>query len=244
MPGLPYSNPEKDLRLFKMLFDDERFRPDQLKIYPCQIVKDSPLAKAYKVMKYKSYTTEQTKELLQKMFPLIPNYCRIMRVMREIPKEKMITEPIKLDLRRDIEENFRKQGIKMKEIRMREIGFNESNSDELKLKITSYSASNGQEHFLEIINDEDILFGLLRLRIFNGKAIIRELHVYGKTLNLGDKGNISQHKGIGKWLMGEAEDIVKKQGIKELVVISGVGVREYYRKLGYKLEGFYMVKEI
>lgn len=249
MPGLPYSNPEKDLELFKMIFDSEDFRPDQLKIYPCQIVEDSPLAKAYKVLNYKPYDSQQTKELLQKMFPLIPDYCRIMRVMREIPKEKMMTEPIKLDMRNDLENNFKKQGIEIKEIRMREIGFNEINdSHNLKLKIIKYPASKGEEYFLEIVNDKDILFGLLRLRIFNSggkkKGIVRELHVYGKAIEIGEKGDVSQHKGIGKWLMEEAEKIAKENEISELPVISGVGVRKYYEKIGYSLDEnkVYMIK--
>lgn len=250
MPGLPYSNPEKDLELFKLLFDSEDFRPDQLKIYPCQIVDDSPLAKGYKAINYKPYNSEQTKELLQKMYPLIPDYCRVMRVMREIPKEKMMTEPIRLDMRKDLEDNFSAQGIKISEIRMREVGFNRENLGELKLKIIKYPASQGQEYFLEIVNEEDILFGLLRLRIFpndnekNKKAIVRELHVYGKAVELGEKGEISQHKGIGKWLMAEAEKIAKENNVSELPVISGVGVRKYYENLGYKLDDdkVYMTK--
>ncbi len=88
------------------------------------------------------------------------------------------------------------------------------------------------------------MFGLLRLRIINKKAIIREIHVYGQSLKLGQKGEISQHKGLGKWLMNEAEKIVTREKIKELAVISGIGVREYYKKIGYGLKGTYMVKKL
>jgi len=115
----------------------------------------------------------------------------------------------------------------------------------LKLKITKYRASDGEEYFLEIVNGEDILFGLLRLRIFEGKAIIRELHVYGKALEIGERGSGSQHRGFGKWLMNEAEEISKENNCDVLSVISGVGVREYYLKLGYELdEKGYVVKEL
>jgi elongator complex protein 3 len=249
MPGLPYSNPKKDLKLFKELFRNENFRPDQLKIYPCQIVESSVLAKIYKRIKYKPYTNEQIAKLLSKMIPEIPEYCRIMRIMREIPKEKMISEinPINLDLRKDIEDNLRKNGVKINEIRLREIGFNETNSNKLKLKIVKYNASKGKEYFLEIVNDKNILYGLLRLRILKNKTgMIRELHVYGKALDLGEVGNISQHKGIGKWLMSEAEKISRRENCKILKVISGVGVREYYRNLGYDLDkdGIYMEKNL
>ena len=243
MPGLPYSNPEKDLKLFKKVFEDSKFRPDQLKIYPCQVVEDSPLAKIQKLIKYEPYSEEQTRELLIKMMHLIPSYCRVMRMMREFPKEKLIDGIERLDLRKDIEENFREKHVKINEIRMREIGFNKDVDFNTKLKIIEYEASNGKEFFLEFVNNEDILFGLLRLRIHDGKAIVRELHVYGQALNLGEKGMISQHKGIGKLLMEKAEEIVKEKGIKKLSIISGIGVREYYRKLDYNLEGFYMVKE-
>jgi elongator complex protein 3 len=252
MPGLPYSTKEKDLKLFRKLFDSENFRPDQLKIYPCQIVEDSPLAKIYNKIKYTPYTNEETKEFLKKSIPLIPEYCRIMRIMREIPKEKMISssEPIKLDIRKDIEENLKKQGIKINEIRMREIGFNEENKDlKLNLKIIKYKASKGREYFIEIINSNNILYGLLRLRILPNErhiAMVRELHIYGHAEEIGKKGKISQHIGLGKQLMSEAEKIAKKECCKTIKVISGVGVREYYRKLGYILNDnkIYMEKNL
>ncbi len=253
MPGLPHSTKEKDFELFKKLFSSEDFRPDQLKIYPCQIVDDSPLAKTHEILKFKPYTTEETKDFLRKAIPLIPEYCRIMRIMREIPKEKMLgSEPIKLDIRKDIEENLKKQGIKINEIRMREVGFNQLNNSKntLKLKTIEYPASEGKEYFLEITNQEDVLYGLLRLRLNPEKpeeVMVRELHVYGKTLNLeeqGREGITSQHIGLGKQLMFEAEKITKDHSCKIIKVISGVGVREYYKKLGYKLdkEKIYMEK--
>ncbi len=306
MPGLPGSNIKKDLKLFKEIFQDEKFCPDQLKIYPCQVIQDSPLAKIHKLINYKPYTTEQTEEFLKNAFKIIPRYCRVMRIMREIPKEKMASEIIKLDIRKGVEDELQNDGFKIREIRMREIGFNKKDLNlNVKLKITKYSASNGDEYFLEFVNKNDILFVLLRLRIFdseknllhskvaqkndifnhsvinlskkelsinklsakhpsgagceaksirgatatsnsnsknNKTAIIRELHIYGQALNLGEKGFEAQHKGLGKMLMQKAEEIAKKQRIKKIFVISGVGVRQYYKKLGYELEGDYMVK--
>ena len=247
MPGLPGSNAEKDLELFKKLFLDERFKPDQLKIYPCQVLKGSGLEKIYWKGKYKPYTKEETEKILVKMMRIIPRYCRVMRIMREIPPDYLIAGTTRIDLRKEIEAEFRNKKSKIKEIRFREVGFADKNNinQDLELKITKYEASEGEEYFLEIVNKEDILFGLLRLRIFDDEAIIRELHVYGQTLKLGERGNNSvQHVGLGKWLMHEAEEIVRKKGIKKLAVISGVGVREYYRKLGYKLDKGYMVKSL
>ena len=244
MPGLPYSNPKKDLEMFKEIFNDSRFRPDQLKIYQCQVVSDSPLAKTHKIIKFKPYSEEETKKLLEKMMKIIPEYCRVMRIMREFPKEKLIDGLTRLDLRKDIEDNFRNKGLKIKEIRMREVGFNQKNLDlDVKVKIIEYDSSNGKEFFLEFINKDDIIFGLLRLRLSEKGAMVRELHVYGQALNLGEKGLESQHRGLGKMLMDKAEEITKENGFDKLFVISGVGVREYYKKLGYELEGYYMVKE-
>ncbi|MEK6926625.1 MAG: tRNA uridine(34) 5-carboxymethylaminomethyl modification radical SAM/GNAT enzyme Elp3 [Nanoarchaeota archaeon] len=244
MPGLPYSNPEKDMEKFKLLFYDSRFRPDQLKIYPCQIVDDSPLAKMYKKINYMPYDEETTRKILTEMMQVIPEYCRVMRVMREIPKEKMTITPLKLELRKEVEEKLRESGIKINEIRMREIGFNKEVDDNIILKILEYEASEGKEFFLQLVNKDDILFGLLRLRISERGAMVRELHIYGKALEIGKKGEVSQHRGLGKWLMDEAEKIVKEKGMKKIAVISGIGVREYYKKLGYNLEGFYMVKTL
>jgi elongator complex protein 3 len=260
MPGLPSSNPKKDLQLFKKIFSDEKFKPDQLKIYPCQVIKGSKLEEEYWKKKYKPYTKEQTEKLLLAMMKVVPRYCRVMRVMREIPPDYLVAGTTRIDLRKDVEETLRKGKDKISEIRFREIGFNQiKNVKNLKLKITKYVASGGDEYFLEIVNDADILFGLLRLRIFSEKAIIRELHVYGQSLKLGEEGKISQHTGLGKWLMSEAEKIAGSEQVqassddkhrarekkcKKIFVISGIGVREYYRKLGYELEDTYMVKKL
>ena len=249
MPGLPGSNFKKDLKLFKELFSDERFKPDQLKIYPCQVIPGSELEKLYWERKYKPYTREKTEKILTRMLEAIPRYCRVMRIMREIPPEYLTAGIINIDLRKDIEEKLRKEKNKLKEIRYREIGFAIRDKRKidinLKLKITKYKASDGEEYFLEIVNKDDVLFGLLRLRINKKEAIIRELHVYGQSLKLGEKiKHASQHQGLGKWLMKEAEKITQKKGIKKLWVISGIGVREYYQKLGYRLERDYMVKNI
>jgi elongator complex protein 3 len=251
MPGLPGSSIKKDIGKFKKIFTNSKFKPDQLKLYPCQVMPGSELEKLYWTADYVPYNLSEIKKVLIKMLEKTPRYCRVMRVMREIPPEYIVAGTTKIDLRAEIEKELRKENIKLKEIRYREIGFamqykgEEEINKNLKLKLTKYTASNGKEYFLEIINDNDILFGLLRLRIKNKNAIIRELHVYGKALKLGQEGKISQHKGLGKWLMNEAEKISKKKGCKKIKVISGVGVREYYRKLGYVLEedkGEYMIK--
>jgi elongator complex protein 3 len=258
MPGLPGSNAKKDLRLFKKLFKSKDFKPDQLKLYPCQVMPCSELEKWYFKGKYVPYSKQKIQDLLIEMLKVVPRYCRVMRVMREIPPEYITAGTTRIDLRAEIEKILRAEKARLKEIRYREIGFALRDRDkekqekinlDLELKVTKYKASKGKEYFLEIVNRNDILFGLLRLRIVNDKAIIRELHVYGQALKLGKKSKVAaQHKGLGKWLMNEAEKIVKKAKINKLQVISGVGARQYYKKLGYKPDteekGEYMVKEI
>jgi len=264
MPGLPGSNFKKDLQMFKEIFKNPNFKPDQIKIYPCQVIKGSLIESDYKKGKYKPYNLQQTHKFLIEAFKIIPEYCRVMRVMREIPPEFLIAGTTRISLRKDVEEELRKSHVRIKEIRFREIGFAQQykkkiNTD-IKIKKIEYNASNGKEVFIQAVNKDGVLFGLVRLRIPNsqkdvfigdlkGCALIRELHVYGKAVGIGKKGRnkLEQHRGVGKVLMGLAEDYVNSLGnkdIQKVAVISGVGVRDYYRKLGYKLGGDYMIRKI
>jgi len=291
MPGLPGSNVKKDLQMFRKMFSSQDFKPDQLKIYPCQVMKGSKLVEWYEKGKYMPYTKEEIQEVLIKMLKIVPEYCRVMRIMREIPPVYLVEGTTRIDLRKDIDEELKKKKVKLNEIRYREIGFalrdlnkkgknsnclfssslsksvqninfdnkkkwEEINQD-INIKKIEYKSSGGKEIFLQAVNKDNILFGLLRLRFLSkifipelkNSAIIREIHVYGQAEAIGKekRGNI-QHKGLGKKLMAEAEELArrnaKKFGIKKIAVISGVGVREYYRKLGYKLEGNYMCKNL
>jgi elongator complex protein 3 len=251
MPGVPGSNLKKDIRLFKKVFKDSRFKPDQIKIYPCQVLKGSALEQQYYDGKYVPYTKDETAEILTKMLSLTPRYCRAMRIMREIPPAFLVAGIVNIDLRKVVEEEIRKKKIKIKEIRFREVGFalrdKREVDEEIKFKKTKYLASQGKEIFLEAVNKDDILFGLLRLRLNKTKtATVREIHVYGPALDLGEEGNISQHKGLGKELMKMAEEISKRKRKKFIRVISGVGVREYYENLGYSLdkEKIYMERKL
>ncbi len=255
MLGLPLSNERKDLAMFKKLFSDERFKPDGLKIYPCQVIKGAALESLYKKGKYQPYSEEKIKRLVTKIMQIIPNYCRVMRVMREIPPEYLTAGTTRIDLRKDIEAEIIRRKLKINEIRFREIGFafrdlkpGKKLNQSLELKVTKYRASNGDEYFLEFVNKNNILFGLCRLRIRKDldipRGAIRELHVYGQSLPLGLRGNniMSQHRGLGKLLVKKAEEIAKKNNVKNLDVIAGVGVREYFYKQGYTLNGAYVSK--
>jgi len=253
MLGLPLSNPKKDFEMFIKLFKNPDFKPDQLKIYPCQVIYGAKLVNLYKKNKYNPYSKQEVQKLIIKIMKIIPNYCRIMRIMREIPPEFLVAGIKRIDLRKDIDEELKKQKTKINEIRFREIGFALRDlkkgkiNNNLKLKITKYKSSKGEEYFLEFVNKNNILFGLCRLRVVDENAFIRELHVYGQALALGEKGRgFGQHLGLGKKLLKKAEEIVIKNKINKLNIISGVGVREYYRKLGYRLdtEKIYMTKNL
>lgn len=273
MPGLPGSSIKKDIQMYKKLFSDERFRPDQIKIYPVQVIKGSELEKLYNESKYMPYSKEELIELLIKLKLLTPRYCRIMRLMREVPKQWLVAGVISINLRQELSEIMKARGLRCSCIRCREIGFRErelkereeaqdrkeKNGEkekvekcEFKIKITRYNASKGKEFFIEAINEDDSLLGLLRLRFpykpfiseLEDRAIVRELHVYGRALKIGEiKADASQHRGIGKSLLEIAESIAK-QSYDGIAIISGVGVREYYRKLGYMLVGHYMIKSL
>ena len=267
MPGLPKSNPEKDLKLFKLLFKDQKYKPDQLKIYPTQVMKNSGLEKDFLRGKFKPYTLEQTQEILIKMFKIIPEYCRTMRVMRQFAPEHIVAGTTRISLRKDLDEILRDKKVKIKEIRFREIGFAQKYSKnidhKIKIKTTEYKASNGKEFFIQAINKDNVLFGLLRLRIpgktslenpvvpeLKNSALKREVHVYGQSINIGEENKeLGQHKGLGKELMLKAEKIINKEKkknkeIKKIAIISGIGVREYYKKLDYNLDKYYMVKNL
>ena len=261
MPGLPGSNLKKDLAMFKKIFSEGDFKPDQIKIYPCQVIRGSHLEKDFFEGKFKPYTLKQTEKLLLDIFKIIPEYCRVMRVMRELPPEFIVAGTTRISLRKDVTEKLIKEKSKIKEIRFREVGFAQQYmkyiDTKIKLKKTEYDSADGKEIFIEAVNKDNILFGLLRLRFPNQEdvkikelkdsGIIRELHVYGKAVQIGKKGQdkLEQHRGIGKELMNYAEDYVKeKTKLKNVAVISGVGVRDYYRKLGYRLRGSYMKKKL
>jgi len=254
MPGMPYSNPQKDLEMFKALFNSDTFQPDQVKIYPCQVLKGANLEELYYGGEFVPYNKEQTRDIIIDSMKATPRYCRIMRIMREIPPEYLIAGVKHIDMRKDIEEEIRARNITIEEIRFREIGFalrDGRNVDpKVSVKITKYQASGATEYFIEAVNQEDILFGLLRLRLDPDKnipAMVRELHVYGPTLAIGQKAIEEwQHKGLGKDLMAKAEEIAKNEGYGSIRVISGVGVREYYKKLGYAVDkdNVYVEKEL
>jgi elongator complex protein 3 len=257
MPGLPGSDSNKDIESFKKVFNNNRYKPDQIKIYPCVVTKGAKIYDWYKNGKFKPYSSNQLKKLLIKIKLMTPFWVRIIRVIRDIPSQSIEAGNKINNLRQIVNQEMAKKNLSCNCIRCREIKGNRKDQ-KLKLFKISYKASGGREIFLSIENKEKSnLYGILRLRLpdknnkaifdcLKGSALIRELHVYGPSLEINKRDKVkSQHQGIGKQLMEEAEKIVKrKNNFSSISVISGVGVRGYYQKLGYKLKDSYMVKKL
>jgi len=234
-----FKRAKEELEGLKQLFLDEDYKPDMLKLYPVMVVKGTKLYKLWKSKKYKAITTKEAVKVLSRFKSHVPKYVRIMRVQRDIPGYLAEAGVDRNNLRQYVKKEMNKYGLKCKCIRCREIR-NEKIKNPV-LKILEYNANGGEEYLISF-EEKDRLIGFCRLRIFDKKAFVRELHIYSKVLEIGKKGKSLQHMGFGKRLMKKAEEICKKNKIKKLYVISGVGTREYYRKLGYKKDGYYMAK--
>jgi len=257
MPGLFGSSPRKDLEKFKKLFSSPDFRPDMLKIYPCVVTKGSKLYKLWQQKQYQPYTDRQLINLLIKMKLSVPYYTRINRIIRDIPSWQIQGGSKISNMRQYLKAEMKKNGLKCQCIRCREIKSSQINLKNLKLIHQQYNASDGREIFLSFESlKENKLAAFLRLRlprfgvkeqpvILKNNAIIREVHTYGQLVSINQKNKKAvQHIGLGKKLIQEAEKISQKAGYKKIAVIAGIGVRQYYRKLGYRLQNTYMVKTL
>jgi elongator complex protein 3 len=253
MPGLPGSTPEHDLELSRQLFEDERFKPDGLKLYPTMVVEGTELEKWYKEDRYQPYGIKTMVELMIEIKSLVPKYVRISRVLRDIPA-KFITAGVKDSLRGPVKQQMKRRGIECKCIRCREYGHRAREGWEIsepRLARMDYGAAGGREIFLSFEDEGETLFAILRMRIQprdgESSAIIRELHVYGPEVPLaGQNAAAAQHKGLGKALLREAERIAAEEfRVSQMTILSGIGAREYYRsEFGYRSRGDYMVRDL
>jgi elongator complex protein 3 len=260
MPGLPGATPASDFEGFRRLFEDPTFRPDMLKIYPTLVVPGTALERWFRAGWYRPYDVGTTIELLVAVKRLVPPWVRIMRIHREIPADAIAAGVSHGNLRQLVLDEVRRRGSRCRCIRCREAGLRRPSANPVTpvLSAERYEASNGTEVFLALEHPaEDVLIGFLRLRLPSEHAhrpeiracraaLVRELHVYGTAVPLGarDAGGW-QHRGFGRRLMAEAERFAREEYDRtKIVVISAVGTREYYRRLGYAREGPYMVKEL
>jgi elongator complex protein 3 len=259
MLGLPASNLEIDENSIVDLFEKSEYRPDMLKIYPCLVSKGTPLYNMWKMGLYKPIDTYKAAQIIARCYGKFPRYVRVMRVQRDIPTQNIDAGVQNSNLRQFVDLEMEKLNIYPREIRSREIGFRQLKGEKVgnfEIKVEGYESSNGKDFFIDFSDENDTMIGFIRLRfpyqtdlikeIDEKTALIRELHVYGQTIPVGkkDEENKVQHKGYGRRLLEKAEEIAKKNGYEKIAIISGIGVREYYAKFGYKLEGPYMVKKL
>jgi elongator complex protein 3 len=260
MLNLPGSTPESDLSMLQQAFTDPSFQPDHLKLYPTTVTKFTQLAEWYKSGKYKPYPLKElieTMVLFKKLY--VPPWVRIGRLTRDITTTMMDAQLFPPNLRELVQGQMMEEHVECQCIRCREIQL-EKPTLPISTRTIKYDSAGGKELFIEKIDKENKCLGFIRLRfpsfLFDGKnkplfpvlsdsAIIRELHVYGKAMEIGESDSMTtQHKGLGEELLMLAERTAKKRGVQKLAIISGVGVRNYYRKFGYKLAQSYVQKKL
>ena len=263
MPGLPGSDEKKDIKSFRAIFEDDQFKPDMIKIYPTLIIKGTKLYDIWKSGEYESLTTEKASKLIAKMKKYVPEYVRIQRIQRDVPAQMISSGVKKSNLRQYVKNEMQDHGSACRCIRCREIGHISLKKDidlnDMSIICTrnQYTASNGCEIFLSLEDkNKDVLIGYLRLRDIvlphryelqrEPCMIIRELKILGRELSIGERtGEALQHRGYGKELVVEAERICFEEFDKErLFVLSGVGVKQYYRTLGFSDDGIYLSKSL
>jgi elongator complex protein 3 len=276
MPQLPESTPKRDRQWLDRVFTDPDFRPDMVKVYPCVVVKSAELYEWWRSGRYRPYSEARLIDLLLDFKQKIPEYCRLSRLVRDIPSTSVEAGNAMTNLRQVVQKRLANQGGRCRCLRCREIGrirqeYPRAWQWKTDIYDTEYAASGGIEHFLSVEDRRHrAVFAFCRLRLPRQKqgnkakgldkdtvqlhkllpgtaraAFIRELHTYGHLVPIGQRSiQASQHKGLGRKLMKRAETVARRAGFRRMAVIAGVGVRDYYRKLGYRRQGPYMIKRL
>jgi elongator complex protein 3 len=264
MPGMPGSNPQKDIEAFNQIFTNSAFKPDMIKIYPCLAIAGTKAYEWFQKGTYQPYSTEEAAAVIAEIKKFIPTWVRVMRVQRDIPARLILSGVKKSNLRQLVHEKLKAQGLQCQCIRCREVGHRleadhvKPNLENIKILTQTYDASEGKEVFISAEDPENnVLLGYLRLRVPSPKAhrpeinavpsaIVRELHVYGPLVPVGKHFDEAwQHKGFGVKLLEEAERIAKEEyGLKKLLVISALGTKRYYMRFGFGHDGPYVSKNL
>jgi elongator complex protein 3 len=259
MTALPGATPEKDIKMINEIFTNPNFAVDQMKLYPTTVTEFSEIYNMYQRGEYVPYyeleNGKYMQEVIEIFLKLVPYHVRVNRIVRDFFSDAIVSG-LSGDMRRVAEESVQSKGIILKDIRSREVGDNSFDQDDCFMFIDKYDACDGIEYFISFENhNRTKLYGFTRLRLNMSTqytmpelincAMIRELHVYGQHTGVGDKEkNKTQHRGLGKQLIAKAEEIAAFNGFDKIIVISGVGVRNYYRKLGYSDYHTYLIKDI
>ncbi|MEM1183304.1 MAG: tRNA uridine(34) 5-carboxymethylaminomethyl modification radical SAM/GNAT enzyme Elp3 [Acidobacteriota bacterium] len=258
MPNLLGADPSSDARDFLQLFSDAAIRPDELKIYPCSLIETAELMVHFRSGAWRPYGNEELAELLEGCLLEVPEYCRVTRVIRDIPGDEIVEGNKTTNFRQVVEERLERRGLRSRDIRAREIRTGRIDPQELELVALEYDTPGSQETFLQVVTGDDRLAGFCRLSVpkeppvldeLRQCAMIREVHVYGSVSAIGDDpddalGGRSQHRGLGRRLVEEAARRAAAAGFAKLAVISAIGTREYYRKLGFCDGELYQIRPI
>ena len=255
MPNLHGATPESDREDFARLWND--FCPDEIKIYPNQLLANAELYEYWQRGEFKPYTTQELIDLIADIKPTIPRYCRVNRVIRDIPSTNVVEGNRRTSLRQDIQDLMKQRGTHCECVRCREVRGRSVSADSLKLDDLVYQAGAAQEHFISYITPDDKLAGFVRLSLpgkdsprtglsdLDSAALIREVHVYGQSLAVGaEKEGAAQHAGLGTRLLEEAERVARRNGFKRMAVISAVGTRGYYLERGFERGELYLTKTL
>ncbi|WP_227374227.1 tRNA uridine(34) 5-carboxymethylaminomethyl modification radical SAM/GNAT enzyme Elp3 [Haladaptatus halobius] len=256
MPGQPGMSKKMCLEDFRRIFEDEKWKPDYLKIYPTLVVRGTATYDWWYEGEYEPLRNEEAAELVAEIKSMIPKYVRLQRVQRDIPADFIDAGVWKSNLRQLARQKMDEHGWTCDCIRCREVGMNDRDPESVELDVLTYDAAGGAEHFISFEDpDNDLLVGFCRLRFpgdpvrreLDNAALLRELHVYGSEVSVGSasEDDQHQHRGYGRHLMERAEEIAADAGYDKVSVISGIGAREYYRnKLGYHQDGPYVSKRV
>jgi elongator complex protein 3 len=261
MPNLHGATPESDREDFARLWTD--FCPDEIKIYPNQLLANAELYEYWQRGEFQPYITQELIHLIADIKPTIPRYCRVNRVIRDIPSTNVVEGNRRTSLRQDVHEELKRRGTRCECVRCREVRGKTVNPESLKLDDLVYQVGAAEEHFISFVTPDDKLAGFVRLSLpgddspetgisdlntltgTRGAALIREVHVYGQSLPVGaEKDGAAQHAGLGTRLLEEAERIAKENGFERVAVISAVGTRGYYLGRGFERGELYLVKKI
>jgi elongator complex protein 3 len=255
MPNLMGATPESDREDFARLWTD--FCPDEIKIYPNQLLANAELYEYWQRGEFQPYTTEELIDLIADIKPTIPRYCRVNRVIRDIPSTNVVEGNRRTSLRQDVQEELRRRGTRCECVRCREVRGKTVHPELLKLDDMVYRTGAAEEHFISYVTPDDKLAGFVRLSLpgkdssqtgmpdLDGAALIREVHVYGQSLPVGaEKQGAAQHTGLGTRLLAQAETIAQAKGLKRMAVISAVGTRGYYLERGFERGELYLTKAL
>ena len=256
MPNLLGATPASDRADFARLW--QGLCPDELKIYPTQLLPNTELHAFWQRGEYTPYTTETLIDLLADLKATVPPYCRINRVIRDIPSTHVVAGNKRTSLRQDVLAEMARRGTRCRCIRCREVRGQPVKPDLLRLEDFTYTAAHAEEHFLQFVTPDDRLAGFLRLSLprpeappvgmeadLAGAALIREVHVYGQSLPVGaEQHGAAQHIGLGTRLLAEADRIARTAGFRKVAVIAAVGTRQYYLQRGFVRGQWYLIKAL